>query len=351
MKWHVRTLAVNAALIVSALLLTFVLVEIFARFIIKAWPFENPAILQPHLTERDRTLRWRFTPENGRNRLGLRNREISTKASNTYRILYLGDSLVWSSETSNGELYTKVMETNLNNLGTPQNVEIINAGIPGYTTYQELEFLKIYGLDMDPDMVILGFVFNDLFYKYLSKPTDTTILGREPEVQLHRFDTQKFPGTLFKRSYIAHRAFFAFEVLRKKMTGQQAFPFEQRTDFYLAWKEFGWRDAERLLKEMKTLLQERNVEFRLVIYPVSDQTDTAYLDLNRSYVRYPQTRISGICQELHIVCFDLTEVLEKEGGRVLFRDYLHLNQRGNDIVAREVTKFLIANRDADGQSF
>src|SRR5215831_13184093 len=29
--------------------------------------------------------------------------------------------------------------------------EVINAGIPGYTTYQELEFLKIYGLYMEPD--------------------------------------------------------------------------------------------------------------------------------------------------------------------------------------------------------
>ncbi len=48
--------------------------------------------------------------------------------------------------------------------------EIVNAGIPGYTTYQELEFLKIYGLEMNPDMVILGFVFNDVYYKYLHKP-------------------------------------------------------------------------------------------------------------------------------------------------------------------------------------
>jgi hypothetical protein len=44
---------------------------------------------------------------------------------------------------------------------------MINAGIPGYTTYQEFEFLKIYGLDMEPDVVVLGLVFNDGYDKYL----------------------------------------------------------------------------------------------------------------------------------------------------------------------------------------
>jgi hypothetical protein len=36
--------------------------------------------------------------------------------------------------------------------GLGKSIEVINAGIPGYTTYQELEFLKVYGLDMKPDL-------------------------------------------------------------------------------------------------------------------------------------------------------------------------------------------------------
>ena len=335
-------LLINSVLIVGALTLTFVFLEIVARFIIKAWPFEPPPVVLPHLTEKDRTLRWRFTPEDRRNSLGLRNKEISPKESNTYRILYLGDSLVWSGETSRGKLYTEVIENNLNNLDSLTKVEVINAGIPGYTTYQELEFLKIYGLEMAPDMVILGFVFNDVFYKYLSKPTKESILGREPEIQLHRFDVDKLPGKLFSRSYVAHRAFYSFEVLYKKISGKPLFPFEYRTDFYLAWKKFGWRTTKKLLMEMKSLLEVRNIAFRIVIYPISDQTDPTYLEIDRNYVLYPQKMIKSICQDLEIPFLDLTEFLEQEGGRSLFKDYLHLNGRGNDIVAREVTKFLIS---------
>jgi hypothetical protein len=46
---------------------------------------------------------------------------------------------------------------------------VINAGMPGYTTYQELEFLKLYGLEMEPDLVVLGFVFNDVVANELEK--------------------------------------------------------------------------------------------------------------------------------------------------------------------------------------
>jgi len=81
--------------------------------------------------------------------LSLKNREIAPKGEGTFRILVLGDSLVWSGETTSGRLYTEVMEDALN-ARTPseRRFEVINAGVPGYTTYQELEFLRLYGLEM-----------------------------------------------------------------------------------------------------------------------------------------------------------------------------------------------------------
>jgi lysophospholipase L1-like esterase len=344
MKAFLFKFSANSLLVLVSLTLAFLFLEIAARFIIKAWPFEPPPVILSHLAEKDRTLRWRFSPGKGINSLGLRNKDISSKDRNTYRILYLGDSLVWSGDTSTGKLYTEVIESNLNNLlDSSTKVEVINAGIPGYTTYQELEFLKIYGLAMEPEMVILGFVFNDLFYKYLSKPTKKSILGREPKIQLHRFDVDKFPGKLFSRSYVAHRAFYALEILYKKISGKHHFPFEYRTDIYLAWKEFGWRNTKILLMEMKSLLEARNIEFCLVIYPVSDQTDLGYLEIDRDYVLYPQKMIKSICQDFQINFLYLTKHLEGEGGRSFFKDYFHMNKQGNDIVAREVTKLLITD--------
>jgi hypothetical protein len=47
-----------------------------------------------YLTDRDVGLRWRFSPSNGRNRLGLRNRDIGPKKVRVLSILFLRDPLL-----------------------------------------------------------------------------------------------------------------------------------------------------------------------------------------------------------------------------------------------------------------
>lgn len=295
------------------------------------------------MSSKDADLRWRFSSEQDRNSLGLKNREITKKEVGHLRILFLGDSLIWTGETSSGELYTQVIEKNLNKEPSlaAKPIEIINAGIPGYTTYQELEFLKIYGLDMEPDLVVLGFVFNDVYYKYLHKPVEGSFLGPEPTVQLHRFDTNTFPGILFARSYLAHKSFFALERFVKKSRGYPDFSFERRDDFYLAWKDYGWDETTELIGEMKDLLQKKNIQLMVVVFPLSDQLDDNYLQINKEYVRYPQQRIKQICDNNHIPFLDLTEPLYQNGGTTLFTDGIHLNGKGNDIVADEATNYLV----------
>jgi lysophospholipase L1-like esterase len=339
------SLSKNFVLLFISLVCAFILGEVAARYIIKAWPFETPKIIIPYLKDKDVNLRWRYPAWKGLNSLGLKNREIGTKPGHRFRILYLGDSLVWSGETSSGELYTQIIERTLNkDFGRGKgDFEVINAGVPGFTTYQELEFLKEYGLDMQPDLVVLGFVFNDVYYKYLSKPEKGKLLGRDPDIQLHRFNTHSLVGRMFARSYLAHRLLYALDVLIKKIRGYKYFPFEYRTDFYLAWKDYGWDETRTLIGEMNDLLKEKNIPLFVVIYPISDQVDDKYLKIDRDYVLYPQKRIRDICNVYNIQFLDLTGPLYENGGTSLFKDYLHLNDRGNDIVAAEVTNYLINN--------
>src|SRR5262245_55494018 len=123
-------------LLVASILFAIVACELAVRYVHKAWPFEVELQSPPYLTSRDAPLRWRFSPADKRNRLGLRNREVAAKGAGVYLILFLGDSLVYSGDTSSGELYTEVLERRLNQSRKEFPViEVINAGIPGYTTY------------------------------------------------------------------------------------------------------------------------------------------------------------------------------------------------------------------------
>lgn len=317
--------------------------ELRIRYLFQAWPFESPVYVPDYLTTRDTTLRWRFSASGGRNSLGLRNRELGPEKTGTYRILFLGDSLIWSGNTSSGDLYTAVLERRLNSRSPngPNSFEIINAGIPGYTTYQELEFLKIYGIDMQPQMVILGFVFNDLYYRYLHKPTNQSLLGPEPTTQLYRFNPYAFPQSLLARSYLAHEFVDRSEMIWKRILRRPTYSFERRGDFYLAWKSYGWLRARELIGAMQALLAERGISLAILVFPVRDQVNDQYRKLDETYVLYPQGKIREICEDYAIPRLDLTESIYRNGGATLFRDYLHLNAKGNDIVTDEIEKYLV----------
>jgi lysophospholipase L1-like esterase len=318
------------ALLAVSLLTVFVFAEVVLRLYVRAWPFAPEPVVLPHLTEKDQTLKWRYTSKDGRNHLGLRNREVGPKAPDVFRILFLGDSLVFYGETQSGALYTQVLEENLNRV-SQRPVEVVNAGVPGYTTYQELEFLKIYGLDMEPDLVILGFVFNDLHYRYEHRPKLDNV-SPDPAIRRHHFDPHSLFGRLFFRSYSVQGG--------AALLDRHGHWWEDTPYCALAWKPWGWEHSEKLLGEMSALLHSRGIPLRLVVFPIRDQMDEGYRAADLDYLLYPQRHIEAICANLQLPCFDLTEALHRSGGTQFFRDHLHLNGDGNAIVAELLTKSL-----------
>lgn len=332
----------DLAIALCSVCLILLAMELAVRYWVEAWPFELSFYVLPHLTPLDVPLRWRYSPGNGRNSLGLKNREVGPKKRGTYRILVVGDSLVWSGETSSGELYTEVLERRLNSLhGTSAaSFEVINAGIPGYTTFQELEFLRIYGMDMEPDLVVLGFVFNDN-YKYLHRPTRRGLLDPDASAYLSHFNPYTFPGILFARSYLAHKVVSLSVMSWKRLIGRPVFPFEWRLDFYLAWKEYGWNETPRLIGQMKSLVTAKGASLVVLAFPVRDQVDDELRKLDEAFVLYPQAMIRRICENYAIPMLDLTDPIYENGGVALFRDYHHLNPRGNDLVSHDLENFLV----------
>ena len=135
-----------------------------------------------------------------------------------------------------------------------------------------------------------------------------------------------------------------FERAVKKITRYPYFEFEQRGDFHLAWKDYGWYHTRELIGEMRDLLAESDIGMLIVIFPVREQVIPAVRALDEEHVLYPQSRIKEICESYDIPCLDLTEQIFGGGGASLYSDYLHLNRAGNDIVAKELTRVLMKNR-------
>lgn len=90
------------------------------------------------------------------NEKGLRDREHSYKRQNdSKRILVLGDSFAWGYGVEEQQRFSQLLEPSL-------GVEVINAGVSGYSTDQELLWYRNEGIKYDADLVILVLAGNDV---------------------------------------------------------------------------------------------------------------------------------------------------------------------------------------------
>jgi hypothetical protein len=89
---------------------------------------------------------------------GLRDREHSiNKPDNTVRIAVIGDSYPEALQVSMEQAFWSIMQTKLNDCHAfgGKNVEVINFGVSGYGTAQELITLREHVWKYSPDVVIL----------------------------------------------------------------------------------------------------------------------------------------------------------------------------------------------------
>ena len=96
------------------------------------------------------------------NSFGFREREIAVpKPKGTVRIMVLGDSLTWGAGLAPEERYTNLLEKNLKEALNYSRIEVLNFGLAGGPTVTERDILKKWQHQVDPDLIVVGFCFND----------------------------------------------------------------------------------------------------------------------------------------------------------------------------------------------
>lgn len=150
---------------IIAFVLIILLLELFFRVI----PFHRDSgHTISGLVIPDKDLGWRLQPRKegplATNELGLRDTTYNPRADKT--ILLLGDSLSWGDGLGDVKKgYPFLLEKALSQ-ATGRTVEVVNAGVPGYSTFQQLRYLQLYGLALEPDLIILQFCLNDVVERY-----------------------------------------------------------------------------------------------------------------------------------------------------------------------------------------
>lgn len=105
-----------------------------------------------------------FTVTQTHNALGFRGPEIAASRSpERPRVLVLGDSMTYGHGVEDAETYSAVLQQ------LEPRLEVINAGVPGYSGVEELLLLRDEGMRLEPDLVILGFFWNDVMDAFQSR--------------------------------------------------------------------------------------------------------------------------------------------------------------------------------------
>jgi len=177
-----KNLGVNLGLTLSGLLMGVVIGEIGLRVArIEGYPKIGDLVdsAPTHFHTADPNLGWKLKPGasgewNGEgasfvqvNSEGLRDREhTKAKPPNTLRVAVLGDSFTEAIHVPVEQTFWSKLERKLGNCEAVKgrkNVEVINFGVQGYGTAQELIMLRKKVWDYSPDIVILAFfIGNDV---------------------------------------------------------------------------------------------------------------------------------------------------------------------------------------------
>ena len=91
-----------------------------------------------------------------------RERTIQRDAS-SIRIAVVGDSMTFGHWVDSDETYASVLESLLNQswMSDSASYEVLNFGVGGYSTRDEAVVLKHKVIPWRPDLVLVGYVFND----------------------------------------------------------------------------------------------------------------------------------------------------------------------------------------------
>ncbi|EAW39085.1 SGNH/GDSL hydrolase family protein [Lyngbya sp. PCC 8106] len=210
-----------------------------------------------------------------------------TKGKDTVRIAVLGDSFTLAVQVDVEQTYWSTIEKELQNCAELQGkkVEVMNFGVDGYGTAQELLMLREKVWDYNPDIVILSFfIGNDIidnsaqlesnhyrpFFVYkdgeLVPDYSFRNLSLEHSDRYWITAVDRLPSGLVNHSRILQVAKKAERDLKQKNLLQHlnklnAKNFREPTD--PVWQE-AWNITEDLITLMNQEVQQKNAEFLLV---------------------------------------------------------------------------------------
>jgi lysophospholipase L1-like esterase len=237
------------------------------------------------------------------------------------RLAVVGDSETFGQRLPEDKTLPGAMQTLLNK-GSDHKYEVLNFGVPGYNSAQELRMVERKVLDYHPEVMFLYYVFNDPIIS-----SRTFLINKTP---FHRLML-----TCFLDWYFFKRV--TKEDLGNEFAGALANPDPRLLiDYFLRLHESEYFETTKLLiKRMAQLARKQHCRFILVIAPELYGID--------DFKNYPYHRIHRKLKELASSDIEVVDPLpelmavgKRPGDFWVTDDDCHKNAEANAVIAAAV---------------
>jgi lysophospholipase L1-like esterase len=281
------------------------------------------------------------------NSLGYRNDEFALeKPSGVYRIVALGGSSTYDvSIKDNAATYTAQLERLLKEDYGYQNVQVINAGVPGYNSWEILVNLEFRVLDLDPDLVIIYENTNDVHARMVEPSAYRgDDLGRRQAWQVP-------PVTLWEHSAL-------LRIVSRMMNISRQISIDDfvSSPTYMSWP-FEYRlsednlDPAEILKENPPIYFRRNLENMSAIAKEHDVTillttwayspylkDYAAEDYYQHGFKENNDVVREVAADQRVPFFDFAALMPQDAQ--YWADGRHVNEEGALVKARLFAEYI-----------
>ncbi|MCK6555440.1 SGNH/GDSL hydrolase family protein [Candidatus Binatia bacterium] len=277
-----------------------------------------------------------FTVPLRTNSLGLRDREYGPPGPDTLRIYFLGDSFIFGNRVPLEDTVTKVLERQLAGRLGSRTVEVVNGGMPGYSTVQELKFFEETVDRLQPGVVLLALCIGNDIWDNLLYVERNVIDGGGGSWRGGGGGWRARLTLLLKHSdfyLLIRRTFNAIFRGSEVEVRHQDRPAARIPD--------GLRLTEQAVLDMARGAWRRGAQFAVLLIPVQDRIIA--LDTQRDL----NDRFRTFAEQHDIPVYDLRDHMPAEGESELYYT-VHWTPRGHAVVADAVEGFLARNRFLDG---
>ena len=282
----------------------------------------------------------------------LRDRELAVpKPDGIFRILVLGDSIAFGHAVSAREAFPKQLEDRVRIRGGAG--EVINAGVSGYTAYNELHYYLERGRRFEPDLVVVAFCMNDvadpyLHWFYTREPVVSVPEEAVPNRRYHAEHVEPIlrglrgaEGAMSRRQYERLLGGGRFLTVGERtwpvyIVGEDTIGIQVLTDYQTP----EWRWLRGIYDRLLDAVRADGAAPVIAILPLKYQLDDDYPFL-------PQEQFARYCSEREAACLDLLPAFRRRRAEGLFmdeiagmRDIWHLTAAGHRLVAEELAVFL-----------